>query len=128
MEKSVHTYERMWNETKQVVGCAMRVLNHLGHGLQEKPYENALVVELAHQGIAYTQQPRFEVTYRGCLVGQFVPDLVVADNLIVDAKVVDRLGDNERGQIINYLRVTGLPVGLLLNFRSSRLDWKRVVL
>jgi GxxExxY protein len=106
----------------------MRVLNHLGSGLLEKPYENALVVELEYQGITYCQQPRFDVVYRGKTVGQFVPDLVVFNGLIVETKVIDQIGETEYGQVINYLRVTRLQAGLLLNFRQSRLQWKRVVL
>ncbi|MDZ7828270.1 MAG: GxxExxY protein [Halofilum sp. (in: g-proteobacteria)] len=118
----------LWNETKRVVGCAMEVLNQLGHGLLEKPYENALVVELSRQDIDFRQQPRFEVEYKGTKVGEYVPDLVVFDQMIVDAKVVDRLGDQEYGQMLNYLRITNMKVGLLLNFRYARLQWKRVIL
>ncbi len=118
----------MWDETRRVVGCAMRVLNQLGSGLLEKPYENALVVELEYQGIPYRQQPRFDVVYRGTTVGQFVPDLVVFEGLIVETKVIDQIGETEYGQVINYLRVTRLQAGLLLNFRRPRLQWKRVVL
>ncbi len=118
----------MWDETRRVVGCAMRVLNQLGSGLLEKPYENALVVELEYQGIPYRQQPRFDVVYRGTTVGQFVPDLVVFEGLIVETKVIDQIGETEYGQVINYLRVTRLRAGLLLNFRRPRLQWKRVVL
>ncbi|WP_067562890.1 GxxExxY protein [Halofilum ochraceum] len=128
MEESEGVQGVMWDETRRVVGCAMRVLNHLGGGLLEKPYENALVVELEYQGIPYHQQPRFDVVYRGRSVGQFVPDLVVFDGLIVETKVIDQIGETEYGQVINYLRVTGLQAGLLLNFRQSRLQWKRVVL
>ncbi len=114
------------DECRAVVGCAMEVLNILGHGLLEKPYERALAVEMTTRGIHFLQQPQYPVTYKGRRIGLFVPDLVVMDRLIVDTKVVDTLGNMERGQMLNYLRITNLEVGLLLNFRRSRLEWRRV--
>lgn len=113
-------------ETHAIIGCAMEVLNTLGHGLPEKPYENALVVEFENGGVPFAQQPRFEVPYKGTRVGEFVPDLVAYGRVIVDTKVVDRLTVRETSQMLNYLRVTGLTVGLLLNFSRPRLGWKRV--
>ena len=74
-------------EAKQVVGCAMTVLNTLGPGLLEKPYENALVVEFGLQGILYEQQPRFNVEYKGVVVGEYVPDLIAFDGIVVDTKL-----------------------------------------
>jgi len=116
------------DEVFAVVGCAMSVLNELGHGLLEKPYENALVVELGIQNISYQQQPRFPVQYKGVQVGEYVPDLITHEQLVVDTKVVDRITDQEMGQMMNYLKITGLKVGLLLNFKHSKLEWKRVTL
>jgi GxxExxY protein len=106
----------------------MEVLNGIGHGLLENPYENALVVEFGLRGIPFKQQPRFEVRYKDVLVGEYVPDLIVRDQIVVDAKVIERITDHELGQIMNYLRITGLHVGLILNFRRAKLEWKRVVL
>jgi len=88
-------------EVFQIVGCAMDVLNELGHGLLEKPYENPLVVEFGLRGIPYKQQPRFDVIYKGVKVGDYVPDLIVFDKIVVDAKTIDRSTDVERGQILN---------------------------
>ncbi|HOZ46376.1 MAG TPA: GxxExxY protein [Candidatus Hydrogenedentes bacterium] len=116
------------DEVHRVVGCAMEVLNELGHGLLEKPYENALVVEFGLRDILYRQQPRFEVLYKGVNVGDYIPDLVCFDQLVVDAKVIDRITDHEVGQMLNYLKITGLKVGLILNFRRAKLEWRRVVL
>jgi len=116
------------DEVFAVVGCAMSVLNELGHGLLEKPDENALVVELGIQNISYKQQPKFPVQYKGVQVGEYVPDLITHEQLVVDAKVVDRITDQEMGQMMNYLKITGLKVGLLLNFKHSKLEWKRVIL
>jgi GxxExxY protein len=116
------------DEVFQVVGCAMDVLNELGHGLLEKPYENALVVEFGLRGIPVQQQRRFEVMYKGVQVGEYVPDLITHESLVVDTKVIERITDQELGQMMNCLKITGLKVGVTLNFRRSRLEWKRVVL
>ena len=115
-------------ETHNIIGCAFEVLNELGHGLNEKCYENALVVEFRLLGIGFSQQRQFEVLYKNERVGLFVPDLIAYDQVIVDAKVIDRITDAERGQMLNYLRITKLRVGLILNFKHSRLEWERVVL
>jgi GxxExxY protein len=115
-------------ETHEIVGSAFSVLNELGHGLHEKIYENALVVELRRRGLAVAQQKSFEVLYQGQRVGEFIPDLIVSDKVIVDAKVVDRLGEHEKGQMLNYLKITKLRVGLLLNFRYARMEWERIQL
>ena len=116
------------DEVYAVVGCALEVLNVRGHGLHEKVYENCLCVELRLRGVPYTQQERHRVMYKGEVVGEYVPDLVVQGKLIVDAKTVERITDHERGQMLNYLRITGLPVGVILNFKHGRLEWERLVL
>ena len=115
-------------EVHGIVGCAMEVLNELGHGLLEKPYENSLVVEFGLRNIPFRQQPRYDVRYKNVLVGEYVPDLICFDQIVVDAKTVDRIGRHEIGQMLNYLRITGLPVGVILNFKRATLEWKRVVL
>ncbi len=115
-------------EVYQIVGCAIEVLNVLGHGLLEKSYENALCVEFALKGIPFRQQPKYKVTYKNRHVGDYVPDLVAFDKVIVETKTIERIGDNERGQILNYLKITGLRVGLLLNFKHPQLEWERLVL
>ena len=115
-------------EVFEIVGCAMEVLNTLGHGLLEKPYENALVVEFGLRGIPFAQQPRFNVRYKDVVVGEYVPDLIAYEQVVVDTKVIERIGDHEIGQMINYLKITALAVGLILNFGHAKLEWKRVVL
>ena len=116
------------DEVYAVTGCAMAVLNELGHGLLEKPYENALVVEFGLQNIPYQQQPRYQVMYKGVSVGDYIPDLITHGQLVVDTKVIDTIGDHEVGQMMNYLKITGLQVGVILNFKHSKLEWKRVVI
>ena len=118
---------RLWQEAGEVVGCAMEVLNHVGHGLLEKPYERALTVEFRLRGIPYRQQPRYPVVYKNQRIGIYVPDLVVYEEIVVDTKVVERLADHEIGQMVNYLRITRLGLGLLLNFHHPHLEWKRIL-
>ncbi len=116
------------NQTYAIIGAAMEVSNLLGHGIHEKPYENALVVELSLRQIPCEQQARFDVIYKTVKVGEYVPDLIAGGRIIIDTKVIDRITNHERGQMINYLRITRLPIGLILNFRYSKLQWERLVL
>jgi GxxExxY protein len=111
-------------EVFRIVGCAIEVLNTLGHGLVEKPYENALVVEFGLQGIPFQQQPSFDILYKGHKVGLFVPDLIAFNAVVVDAKVIDRITDHERGLMLNYLRTTKLRAGVILNSKRSKLEWE----
>lgn len=103
------------------------MLNTLGHGLLEKPYKNSLCVEFGLRDIPWMQQPRYDVTYKSVKVGEYVPDLIVFDCVVVDTKVIERITDHELGQMLNYLKITGQPVGLILNFKRARLKWKRVI-
>jgi GxxExxY protein len=112
----------------EIVGAAMDVLNALGHGLNEKVYENALVVELKSRGIKLDQQKRFKVIYKNVVVGEYVPDLLVDGQVIVDTKVVEAVSDAELGQVMNYLRIAKLQLGIILNFRRPKLESRRVVL
>lgn len=127
MNADAHRFD-FEDKTRQIIGCGFDILNEVGHGLLEKPYENALVVDFKHKQIPYCQQPRFEVSYRSEKIGEYIPDLIVFNKIIVDTKVIDRITDHELGQMMNYLRITKLPVGLILNFKRARLEWKRVVL
>ena len=115
-------------EVHSIVGCAFEVLNTLGHGLLEKPYENALVVEFSLRNIPYVQQPQFDVMYKGIKVGNYIPDLIAYGQIVVDTKTIERITDTERGQILNYLKISGLKVGIILNFKHPRLEWGRLVL
>jgi GxxExxY protein len=130
MDTNVHEDEKLLfrEEVFQTVGCAIEVLNTLGHGLLEKPYENALVVEFRLRQIPFRQQPAFDVLYKNQGVGTFVPDLIAFDSIVVDTKVIDRITDHERGLMLNYLRITRLRVGLILNFKQRKLEWERIVL
>lgn len=114
--------------TFRVVGCAMAVLNELGHGLREKTYERALCIELRHQGLAFQQQHMYPVHYRGEHIDDYIPDLEVDDRLIVEAKTVEKIIDEHIGQVLNYLKITGMEVGVILNFKHAKLEWKKIVL
>ncbi|MSU23514.1 MAG: GxxExxY protein [Opitutus sp.] len=116
------------DEVYRIVGAAFAVLKELGHGLHEKPYENALVVEFGLLGRPCEQQRRFPVIYKTVQVSEYVPDLIAFGTVIVDAKVIDGITDHERGQMLNYLRISRLHVGLILNFKRAKLEWERVVL
>jgi GxxExxY protein len=112
----------------EIVGAAMEVLNTLGHGLNEKVYENALVAELKARSVSVEQQKRFKVLYKNVVVGEYIPDLLVEDKIIVDSKVIEAVSDAEVGQVMNYLRITRLGLGIILNFRRPKLESRRVVL
>ena len=112
----------------QIVGCSMEVLNELGHGLREKTYERALCIEFRLQDIAFTQQSIYPVCYKGIKVDDYIPDLVAEGRVVVDTKTIETIGDVEIGKMLNYLHVTGLKVGLIINFKNPKLEWKRVVL
>lgn len=113
--------------TRDIIGAAMAVLNELKPGLDEKLYENALVIELAERSHTVEQQREFSVQYRGHFIGKLIPDLIVDGKVIVDPKVVAGFNDTHVAQMLGYLNITGLEVALLLNFKEAKLDWKRVV-
>lgn len=115
-------------EVFQIVGCAIEVLNTLGHGIVEKPYENALAVEFGLQKIPFRQQAACDLLYKGHKIGLFIPDLIAFDSVVVDTKVIDRITDHERGLMLNYLRITDPRVGVILNFNRRKLEWERIVL
>jgi GxxExxY protein len=112
--------------TRDIIGAAMRVLNELNPGLDEKLYERALVIELKKRGRKISQQSSFQVSYQGEIIGTLIPDLIVDDLVIVDPKVVRNFDENHVAQMIGYLNITGLKLALLLNFTFAKLEWKRI--
>ena len=113
--------------TGKIIGAAIAVHEALRPGLDEKLYERALCVEFAEQGIHFEQQPKYEVNYKGKFLGHLIPDLVVENAVIVDAKCVDAFNDVHTAQIVGYLNITGLDIGLLLNFKSWPLGKRRII-
>ena len=113
--------------TRSIIGAAMAVLNELKPGLEERLYENALVLELTTRGHTVQQQLQYAVHYRSQLVGTLIPDLIIDGKVLADAKVVSALTQTHLAQMLGYLTVTRLDVALLLNFKESTLAWRRVV-
>ena len=111
----------------KIIGAAMEVLNALKPGLDEKLYERALIIELTHRAHIITAQRSFPVSYRGELIGNLIPDLIVDNAVIVDPKVVSCFTETHIAQMIGYLNITGLDLALLINFKNARLEWKRVL-
>ena len=107
-------------------GAAMVILNELGHGLREKTYERALCVELNHLQISYDQQKCYPVFYREVKIDEYIPDLEVEDTLLLDTKVVPKIGDIEIGQMLNFLKVSKKSAGLIQNFKHPKLEWRVV--
>ena len=112
--------------TEAIIGCAFRVQNTLGAGFLEKVYENALAHELRKLGLSVEQQKQISVYYDGVVVGDYLPDLVVEGWVIIEMKSVRVLDDVHKAQCINYLKATGMPVCLLMNFATPRLQIKRI--
>ena len=115
-------------EVYETVGCAFEVLNELGNGLLEKPYENAMTVEFRLRNIPFSQQKNFPVVYKTIKVGEYIPDLIAFESVIVDTKVIQQISDIERAQMLNYLKITKLKVGLIINFQKPKLEWERIIL
>jgi GxxExxY protein len=110
--------------SEQVIGCAIEVHRDLGPGLLEQPYHTALCVELAHRGIAFECKRSITLVYRGVKVGDYIPDLIVANTVVVEIKSVVRFEDIFTAQMLTYLRLTRLRVGLIINFNRRLLrDW-----
>jgi GxxExxY protein len=112
--------------SEAIIGCAMTVHNKLKPGLREKTYERALVLELTKLEIKTAQQRSFEVFYDGVIIDTLIPDLIVGDAVIVDAKCVTSFDDAHIAQMIGYLSITNLRLGLLINFKHGKLQWKRI--
>ena len=112
--------------TRDIIGAAMEVLNELKPGLDEKLYERALILELQWRGHSVDQQREFPVHYRGQYIGKMIPDMIVDGKVIADPKVVTAFNDSHLAQMLGYLNISGLNLAILLNFKNSRLEWKRV--
>jgi len=105
--------------TEQIISCAYEVYKILGIGFLEKVYENAMIEELKSRGLKAESQRRITVRYKGHVIGDYFADIVVEDVIIVELKALDKLNDINELQIKNYLKATGIEVGLLINFGKS---------
>ena len=114
--------------TEKIIGCVFKVSNTLGPGFLEKVYENALAHELRKAELDFRQQYPISVLYDGTVVGEFLADLLVNEQVIIELKAVKNLDDAHLAQCLNYLKATGLPLCLLINFGTPRVQVKRVAL
>ena len=116
-------------ECYQLIGCCMEVHNHLGSGFSEIVYKDALEYELRQNHIPFAREVKYQVKYKGnALPHHFYADFVVFDTIIFEAKAVCELTNGHYDQVINYLLVSGMEVGLLVNFKQSKLQYKRMIL
>ena len=113
--------------SQRVIGCAYEVSNTLGAGFFENVYEKALCVELNNNGLQFQRQKPVLVKYKGSHVGEYIADIIVQNELLLELKAVTDLCREHEAQLLNYLKATGLSTGLLLNFGKPRLGIKRMV-
>lgn len=111
--------------TRAIIGCAMIVHRRLGPGFLESVYQNALALELRSAGISVECERRLQVRYRDCIIGEFVADMIVGGNVLVENKAAGALSRAHEAQIMNYLAATGIETGLLINFGEDRLAFRR---
>ena len=114
----------------RIIGAAIEVHRQLGPGLLETPYKRALCIELRYQALRVETSRQIPMQYRGELIGEYIPDLIVENTVVVEVKSVSHLEPVFTAQVVTYLRITNLRVGLLLNFNAPKLvdGLKRVVL
>ena len=110
---------------KTVMACAVNIRKHLGPGYLESVYKNAMLVELEKNGLTYEVEKPINVYYENVLVGEFKADIVVEGSLILELKAVSSLHVAHEIQLVNYLTATGIDNGLLINFGSEELQFKR---
>jgi len=111
--------------TEAIIGCAFEVINELGIGFLESVYEKSLALALQEKGFQVQCQQPIQVRFRNRVVGEFYADLLVEGRVIVELKAVKAIGPEHQAQVINYLKATGIEVGLLINFGSTKLEYKR---
>lgn len=116
------------DEVYAIIGVAMEVYNQLGPGFGEAIYQEAMEIESEERKIPNNSQQEIYIQYKGIKLKQFFkPDFIYYDKIIVEIKAIDRLTSREESQLLNYLKATGLPLGLLINFAGEKdLEWKRM--
>jgi GxxExxY protein len=113
--------------TGKIIGCAMEVHRILGNGFQEKIYQRALAIEMTYQGISFSQEHEMNILYKGTHIGTRRVDFFVEGRIMLEIKAVIKLEDIHLAQAINYIEIYRLPIGLLINFGSRSLEFKRVM-
>ena len=113
-------------ETYQIIGAAMKVHSELGPGFTEKVYQEALAIEFSERGIPFVREKEIHAIYKGIVLeGTFIPDFICYDKIIVELKAVKELDDVHRSQAINYAKIAGFDLSLLINFGESSLVKER---
>jgi len=112
----------------KIVELALEVHNELGCGFLEKVYENALMILLDREGISARQQAPADVYFQNQVVGQYFADILVDNKIILELKTVEAIANVHKAQVLNYLRATGIKLGLIMNFAKPRFEYKRMVL
>jgi GxxExxY protein len=113
--------------THEVIGAAMEVHGILKNGFLESVYEESLAIEMRLRGILFERQHSLNVMYKGQIAKQFFCDLLVDGKVLVEVKAISKLTEIEYAQILNYLKATGLELGLLINFGARSLQFKRII-
>ncbi len=114
--------------TREIIGSAMEVHKTLGCGFLESVYEEALAIELDIRKVPYERQKGIDVVYKGLVAKQFICDLLVGEKVMVELKALKSISNVEEAQILNYMKATGLEIGLLINFGEQSLKYKRFIL
>jgi len=112
--------------TSSILSCCFEVMKELGPGFLERIYKNALLIAMRQKGLQVEVERSYEVIFRGKVIGRYNADLVVGQTVIVELKCCDSLIREHQAQLFNYLKVADLPIGLLVNFRRRKLEWKRL--
>lgn len=117
------------DEVYAVVGAAIEVHRVLGSGFLEPVYQEAMEIEATTRGLPFVSQKVLKIHYKEYVLNkEYIPDLIYFDQIIVELKALDRLSGKEESQLLNYLKATGMKVGVLINFGSHpKLEWKRLV-
>ena len=113
--------------TYEIINCAFEVHNQIGSGFLEKVYENSLIHELDLRGIKIEPQKAIKVFYKNKEVGNYIPDIIVDNKVILEIKAVDQISNIHRAQLLNYLKASGYEVGLIINFAQTKLEYQRLV-
>jgi GxxExxY protein len=113
--------------TETIIGCAYRVYNKMGFGFLESVYQKCLIIELKKAGLDTESEKPISVYYDNEIVGEFIADIIVNDNIVLELKSVRRIIKAHEVQLVNYLVATGKPVGLILNFGERKVEIKRKV-
>ena len=113
--------------SEKIIGSAFKVSNTLGAGFLEKVYQNALMIELAENGLRPEKEKPITIKYKNKIVGEYYADILVNKQVIIEIKAVSSLNEIHQAQLLNYLKATNLKLGLLINFGTSKVQIKRMI-